>query len=113
MSDNPDTCVTDFRWMNIQSAGLGDQFNGIWGLNADPKAMEGYSDHPPADSYISDLFDDGIIEDKVFAIALRDINDDGSSYIDIGFYDESAMHNPADLLWVPVADDYLYGQFWW
>jgi hypothetical protein len=113
MGDDPDTCITDYRWMNIQNDGLGDSFNGILGLNADPKAMQDYMSWEAADSYIEELYDAGIIGDKVFAFALRDVDDDDSSYIDVGFYDEDAMDDPNNLVWTDVAYDYLYGQFWW
>lgn len=105
MSDDADTCVTDFRWMNIQSEGLGDSLNGILGMNADPDALEAYSDYPAADSYIDDLFEAGIIGERVFAFALRDKDDDLTSYLDVGFYDEAAMDNPDDLMYVDVALD--------
>lgn len=33
--------------------------------------------------------------------------------MDIGFYDESAMSNPDDLMWISVADDDYFGTYWW
>jgi len=29
--------------------------------------------------------------------------------MDFGFYDESAMYDPTELVWIDVANDYYYG----
>lgn len=113
MSDDPDSCVTDYIWMNIQTDGLGDNLNGILGLNADPDAFEASSSKAVATSYIDELYDAGIIDERVFAFALRDENDSEVSYMDVGFYDEAAMDDSDDLVWIDVVYDRWYGQFWW
>lgn len=33
--------------------------------------------------------------------------------MDVGFYNEDAMDDPDDLMWIEVADDSYYGTFWW
>lgn len=82
-------------------------------MNADPSAFESFSSTPVATSYIDELYQANIIDERVFAFVLRDEFDLEASYIDIGFVDESAMTSTDDLVWVEVVDDMWYGQYWW
>jgi hypothetical protein len=113
MSTDADTCVTDYTWMNIQSYGLGDDLNGILGLALNPTAWDYWTDGPFADSYIDEMFNQGIIGERIFAIAMRDVNDSADSWMDVGFYDETAMDNPDDLVWIESVWDYWWDDYWW
>lgn len=95
--------------MNIQTNGLDSQgLNGILGLCADP-ASTAVTD--PVDSILKFLYDQGAIESKVISFALR--GKSGTSYADVGFYDEAVMTDPSALVWIPVVEDKTYKQFWW
>lgn len=105
-----DSCATNFPWMNIKSVGLSDDLNGVLGACADPSMIT----DDVAPSYIEQLYNESVIDEQVFAIALRDVNDDESSYIDVGFYDDTnAIPSRNSLVWIDVADDETYGQLWW
>lgn len=84
-------------------------------MNADPDAIDYgiVTPEPSADSYIEQMYNRGIIDNKVFATALRDRYNANPSFIDIGFYDNAAMDNPNDLLWLDVVSWGQYGQFFW
>lgn len=74
VADNADTCVTDFKWMNVETDGLGDDFNGILGMCADVDAIDYgiVTPEPVADSYIEKLYESGVINEKIFAFGMRD-----------------------------------------
>lgn len=61
-------------------------------------------------SLIEYLYDNYAVPNEIFSFALRDIyNDTGDSFIDFGWYDESAMVDPTALTYISVAYDYYYG----
>ena len=116
-TDNSDTCVTNFKWMNVQTSGLGDSITGILGMCADNDGIEYgiVNQESIADSYIEELYNSGIIDDKVFSFGLRHVDSSDGSFLDIGFYDSDAMEDPseADLVWIDVVDYGNYNKFWW
>jgi len=83
------------------------------GLSANPTAWDYWTDGPFADSYIDKMYDQGIIGERVFAIAMRGETDSGDSWMDVGFYDEDAMDNPDDLVWIESIWDYWWDDYWW
>lgn len=87
------------------------------GLNPDPAALHKlYPDNFPleevAPSYIDALYDQKIIEKRVFSFVLKheqfkpDI-----SYMDFGYIDYEAIESP--VVWTDVVNDEFYGRFWW
>jgi len=80
---------------------------GRLGLCADPTANEAY----PTQSYITTLFDQGIIPDPIISFALR--NEYSTSYADVGFYDENVMFDPSALTWISSISDETDGSFYW
>jgi hypothetical protein len=44
---------------------------------------------------------------------LRDDEDSGDSWMDVGFYDEDAMDNSDDLVWIDSVYDTKWDDFWW
>lgn len=110
-----DSCSTDFVFMNIITTGLPADLNGILGLCANSSATGSsltVEDFTPT-SYITALYLDGVIDHQIFAFALFDQMDTDSSFMDVGFYNEAAMNDPDDLVWIPVVDDEFYGTYWW
>ena len=94
--------------MNINNSDLENwQQVGRLGLCADPTANEAY----PTQSYITTLFDQGIIPDPIISFALR--NEYSTSYADVGFYDENVMFDPSALTWIPSISDEADGSFYW
>lgn len=119
-TDHLDTCATDFKFMNVQTYGLGEGLTGILGLAADPAALHKlYPETMPFEqvtpSYIDVLFDQHVIDRRVFAFVLRhDSHHNTQSYMDIGFVNHEAMADEEhELLWLDVVKDDYYGQFWW
>jgi len=49
------------------------------------------------------------LTDAKFAFALKDYYGTGTSYLDLGFFDDAKMSDPADLL----LFDSLAGDYWW
>jgi len=74
--------------MNVNTDGLGSDLNGIIGLTHNPSAFDYISDGPFATSYLQEMVDANILDRAIFALALRPTEDDGSSFIDFGTYDE-------------------------
>lgn len=72
--------------------------DGILGLMPDPY----YYGTPPL--LMSFLYDEGIIDSKLFSFALRGYNDPAGSFLDVGFYDNSAMANPGAMSYVDVSE---------
>lgn len=113
MTSDADTCVTDYQWMNVQTYGLGDDLNGILGLALNPDAWSYWVDDPVCESYIEEMVNQGIIGDGIFAVAMRGENDSGDSWMDVGFYDDAAMDNPDDLVWIDAIWDYWWDDYWY
>lgn len=44
---------------------------------------------------------------------MRGENDEGDSWIDVGFYDEDAMEYPDNLIWIESIWDYWWDDYWW
>lgn len=62
-----DTCATDHTWVNIQNYAV--NVSGLIGFNYDPAAME-WAGLSPAVHYLDSLYDQDIIADKIFGVAL-------------------------------------------
>lgn len=65
------------------------------------------SDNRKGPNLIKSMRDNGAITDAVFAFYLE--STEGSSYLDIGSIDESAMRDPENLFMI----DILYQNYWW
>jgi hypothetical protein len=59
------------------------------------------------------MVDAQILNESVFALALRPTEDAGTGWIDMGFYDDAAMENPDDLMWIDSVNDEWLDDFWW
>jgi hypothetical protein len=103
-------CLSGFNWMNIQTDGLGSDLNGILGLSHNPSA---FSDLHPADDMITALAEAGVIPANTFALGLRSYKDPDNSFMDVGFFNDQAMHNPSELIWTDIVTDSYYGDGWW
>lgn len=110
-----ESCVTNMKWLNYQSGTISSRFSGSLGLNADPEGRDYgiVTPEPVADSYVKKLKEADIIEDAVFATAFRGTADTDPSYVDFGFYDEAAMNDPNDLVWIDNAFYGSYNQYYW
>ena len=112
LSADATDCVNAYKWMNAQTYGLPVYLNGILGMAADPEALS-WHDPLTAKSWVQELYAAGVIDADSFSVAMRDENDSDGSYIDYGTPDSTAMTDSADLVWIDVYDDSVYGQFWW
>jgi hypothetical protein len=59
------------------------------------------------------MVDANILDKAVFALALRPTEDASSGWIDMGYYDNMAMANPDDLMWIDSVNDEWLDDFWW
>jgi hypothetical protein len=59
------------------------------------------------------MVDSNILDKAVFALALRPTEDASSGWIDMGYYDNMAMANPDDLMWIDSVNDEWLDDFWW
>lgn len=84
-------------------------------MNADPAGRDYgiVTPEPVADSYIKKLKEANIIENEIFSLAYRGTADSDPSYIDIGFYDEAAMNDPSNLVWISNNNYGSYNQYYW
>lgn len=99
--------------MNVNTDGLGSELNGIIGLTHNPSAFDYIADGPFATSYLQEMVDANILDKAVFALALRPTEDAGTGWIDMGYYDNMAMENPDDLMWIDSVNDEWLDDFWW
>ncbi len=103
-------CLSGFKWMNIQTVGLGDELDGILGLSYNPSA---FSEKFPADDMMTALANAVVTTQNKFAFGLRGYTDKDSSFIDVGFHNDAAMNDPSQLIWTKVATNRRYGDGWW
>lgn len=73
-------------------------------MSYDPSALESLGEET-ATLYIDSLHYQGIIDERIFAIALQGYYD--TSFMDVGFYDVNAYSG--NIAWLYVIDDYYYG----
>jgi hypothetical protein len=97
ITDDADTCLTDFKWMNVQVSGLSTSVQGVLGMCADVDAIDYgvVTPEPTGSSFIEQLFNSGVIQEKMFAFGLREMTNSADSFLDIGFWDENALKDPS------------------
>lgn len=66
LGSDPDTCLTDLKWVNVATDGLGSSFSGVLGFAADVDGIDYgiVTPEPTAGSFIDTLYEAGMIENK-------------------------------------------------
>lgn len=92
---------TNMKWFALTSGYGFEGIDGIVGMST------GYGPFTEGPILVQELYKDELIENPIFGFYLTGV--DGQSYLDIGRFQDGAVRNQSEMVWLKVVED----DFWW